>query len=166
MGKSIADVRWGHDKERLPLEQTTEVVVYSLTSHMPSTAELFEATCRVPEALTLYPRTLTMPAPRICFSSPTRGHDTLRDLEKYILRGQRMIMCVKTSQKEVTGMIRWARRLWRRLGGMDVDPDAKLHHKQNDVGYAVEGKRAAVKTANPIEAEPVFRSCPQSQGID
>ena len=34
-GNSLADIRWGKNKEGLPLPQTNEVVVYSLSSHMP-----------------------------------------------------------------------------------------------------------------------------------
>lgn len=34
-GFNLVDIRWGKNKERLPLRQTIEVVVYSLTSHMP-----------------------------------------------------------------------------------------------------------------------------------
>ena len=35
-GSSLTDIRWGrNNKDRLPLEQTMEVVVYSLSSHMP-----------------------------------------------------------------------------------------------------------------------------------
>jgi len=34
-GWSLADIRWGKNRERLPLAQTMEVVVYTLTSHMP-----------------------------------------------------------------------------------------------------------------------------------
>jgi hypothetical protein len=34
-GGSLADIRWGKNKDRLPLSQTTEVVVYTLSSHMP-----------------------------------------------------------------------------------------------------------------------------------
>ena len=34
-GDSLADIKWGRNKDRLPLEQTLEVVVYSLDSHMP-----------------------------------------------------------------------------------------------------------------------------------
>ncbi|MCL2336769.1 MAG: hypothetical protein FWC60_05050, partial [Firmicutes bacterium] len=34
-GGGLADIHWGKNKDRLPLEQTTEVVVYTLSSHMP-----------------------------------------------------------------------------------------------------------------------------------
>lgn len=34
-GFNLVDIRWGKNKEHLPLRQTVEVVVYSLTSHMP-----------------------------------------------------------------------------------------------------------------------------------
>lgn len=33
-GSSLADIKWGKNKERLPLDQTTEVVVYDLNTHM------------------------------------------------------------------------------------------------------------------------------------
>lgn len=34
-GSTLADIRWGHNKEGMPLEQTDEVVVYTLSQHMP-----------------------------------------------------------------------------------------------------------------------------------
>ena len=34
-GGSLADIRWGKNKERLPLEQTTEAIVYTLRQHLP-----------------------------------------------------------------------------------------------------------------------------------
>lgn len=34
-GSSLADIKWGHNKEGMPLEQTNEVVMYTLTQHMP-----------------------------------------------------------------------------------------------------------------------------------
>jgi len=32
---SLTDIRWDKNKERLPFEQTIEVVVYTLSSHVP-----------------------------------------------------------------------------------------------------------------------------------
>ncbi len=34
-GFNLVDIRWGRNKEHLPPRQTVEVVVYSITSHMP-----------------------------------------------------------------------------------------------------------------------------------
>lgn len=34
-GNSLADIRWGHNKESIALAQTNEVVVYTLSNHMP-----------------------------------------------------------------------------------------------------------------------------------
>jgi hypothetical protein len=34
-GDTLADIHWGKNKDSLPLEQTTEVVVYTLSGHMP-----------------------------------------------------------------------------------------------------------------------------------
>ena len=46
-GRSLTDILWGKNRESLPLEQTVEVVVYPLDSHMP---EPSPAICRIPEA--------------------------------------------------------------------------------------------------------------------
>lgn len=34
-GSSLADIHYGKDKDRLPLPQTLEVVVYTMDGHMP-----------------------------------------------------------------------------------------------------------------------------------
>jgi len=34
-GSTLADIKYGKNKERIPLSQTSEVVVYSLDSNMP-----------------------------------------------------------------------------------------------------------------------------------
>ena len=34
-GNSLSDIRWGKNKENLPLAQTMETVVYTVSSHMP-----------------------------------------------------------------------------------------------------------------------------------
>ena len=34
-GDALADIMWGNNKEHLPLRQTTDVIVFDLTTHMP-----------------------------------------------------------------------------------------------------------------------------------
>ena len=49
-GSSLADIRWGHNKENIALAQTNEVVVYTLSNHMPIHAQWVSSspTCAVP----------------------------------------------------------------------------------------------------------------------
>jgi hypothetical protein len=78
---------------------------------------------------------------------PVRGYDTLRYLEKDILRGQLMIMCVETSQKEVAETINELCKFWAAPDVMEVDPDAKLFFKRYDIDYTVKSTNASFKAA-------------------
>jgi transposase len=155
-GESLADIRWGHNKERLPLEQTTEVVVYSLTSHMPIYYRTFPGNMPDSRSLDIILTDIDHAGFKNLLFITDRGYDTLRNLEKYILRGQRMIMCVKTSQKEVTGMIDGLGDFGDASEAMEVDPDAKLYFKQKGIEYVVETKGAAVKAANQLRLNLYF----------
>ena len=63
-GSSLADIRWGHNKENIPLPQTNEVVVYSLSNHMPLYYRTFPG--NIPDSRTMgsYRKTSTTPASR------------------------------------------------------------------------------------------------------
>jgi hypothetical protein len=67
-----------------------------------------------------------------------RGFDTLQNLEKYILRGQAMIMCTKTGQRDVAQAIREIGNFGTRSDGMMVDSTAKIYHKQYDSDHSIE----------------------------
>jgi transposase len=85
-----------------------------------------------------------------------RGYDTLRNLEKYILRGQSMVMCAKIGQKEVANAIRSLGEFGARPEGMVVDPGAKVYYKQYDIDYKVESTGQAVKASNRLKLDLYF----------
>ncbi len=100
-GSSLADIKWGRNKERVPLPQTSEVVVYSLDSHMPVYYRTFPG--NIPDSRsveTILTDISHAGFPRVILVTD-RGYESVQNLEKYILRGQPMIMCVKMRQKIV-----------------------------------------------------------------
>ena len=90
------------------------------------------------------------------------GYDTLRNLEKYILRGQPMVMCAKTGQRDVAKAISGLGEFGTRPDGMTVDSDAKIYHIQYEIDYTVESVGKSAKAADRLKLnlyfDPVRRS--------
>ena len=91
-GGSLADIHWGKNKDHLPLEQATEVVVYTLGSHMPVYYRTFPGNMPDSRSLETILADLEHAGFRDLVLVTDRGHESLRNLEKYILRGQSMVM--------------------------------------------------------------------------
>jgi transposase len=161
-GNGLADIRWGKNKEHLPLAQTTEVVVYTLSSHMPVYYRTFPG--NMPDSRSL--ETILIDLKHAGFKNlvliTDRGYETLLNLEKYILRGQSMVMCAKSSQKEVAKIIQGFGDFGIRPEGMAVDPDAKIYYRQYDIDYEVRSIGTATKAADRLKLnlyfDPIRRS--------
>ena len=116
-GSSLADIKWGKNKERIPLPQTSEVVVYSLDSHMPVYYRTFPG--NIPDSRsveTILTDINHAGFPKVILVTD-RGYESVQNLERYILRGQPMIMCVKMRQKIVLDRI----AEFGTIGGKPVD---------------------------------------------
>jgi hypothetical protein len=168
-GDSLADIRWGKNKEGLPLKQTIEVVVYSLTNHIPVYYRTFPG--NIPDSRAL--EVILTDIDHAGFKNPVlvtdRGFETLRNLEKYILRGQPMIMCTKTSQKDVLTAIVGLGQFTGRPAGMMVDVDAELYHKQYDIDYQVKGSGKSAKKSDRLKLNLYFdphRRASEMLGVD
>ena len=161
-GDSLADIRWGKNREGLSLEQTIEVVVYTLSSHMPVYYRTFPGNMPDSRSLEVILADLDHAGFKDLVLVTDRGYDTIRNLEKYILRGQSMVMCVKTGQKEVAKAIRELGEFGTRPEGMDVDPDAKIYYTQCDIDYKVKSIGQTVKKSDHLKLnlyfDPIRRS--------
>jgi transposase len=155
-GNGLADIRWGRNRERLPLEQTAEVVVYTLSSHMPVYYRTFPGNMPDSRSLGVILTDLEHAGFKDLILVTDRGYDTLRNLENYILRGQSMVMCTKTGQKEVANTIRSLGEYGARPEGMVVDPVAKVYYKQYDIDYKVESTGQTVKLSNRLKLNLYF----------
>lgn len=105
-GFNLADIRWGRNKEHLPLRQTVEVVVYSLTTHMPIYYK--ELPGNMPDVRTI--ELIIMELNHAGFKNliliTDRGYESVKNLELYISKGQKVITSVKVSQGDVLAKIK------------------------------------------------------------
>ena len=161
-GDSLTDIRWGKNKDGLPLEQTIEVVVYTLSSHMPVYYRTFPGNMPDSRSLDVILADLDHAGFKDLVLVTDRGYDTLRNLEKYILRGQSMVMCVKTGQREAANVIRGLEEFGDRPKEMTVDPDAMIYHKQYDIDYKVKSIGESIKASDRMKLniyfDPIRRS--------
>jgi hypothetical protein len=155
-GGGLADIHWGRNKDRLPLEQTAEVVVYTLSAHMPVYYRTFPGNMPDVRSLDTILTDLGRAGFRELVLVTDRGYDSMRNLEKYITRGQSMVMCVKTGQSGVVKAIRELGEYGGRPDGMTVDPDARVYHKQYDIDYEVKSTGDSTKAADRLKLNLYF----------
>jgi hypothetical protein len=85
-----------------------------------------------------------------------RGYESLRNLEKYILREQSVVMCVKAGRSDVLNAIKGLGEFGGRPDGMAVDPDAKVYHKRYDMEYEVRSTGQSAKKADRLKLNLYF----------
>ena len=155
-GSSLADIHWGKNKERLPLEQTMEMVVYSLNSHMPVYYREFPG--NIPDSRSV--ETLLLDLAHAGFPQvillTDRGYESLQNLERYILKGQPMIMGISVHQKLVLDKIHEFGVIEGRPEGMDVDMDSRIYYKQYDLKYEVRGNGDVLHKADRMRLNLYF----------
>ena len=161
-GDSLADIRWGKNKDNLPLAQTTEVVVYTLSSHMPVYYRTFPGNIPDSRTLGVILTDLEHAGFKDVILTTDRGYESLKNLEEYILRGQSMITCASVSRKEIAETIRELGEFGARPEGMTVDPEAMIYHKQYDIDYEVVGIGQPTTSSDRLKLnlyfDPVRRS--------
>ena len=155
-GDSLADIHWGKNKDRLPLEQTTEVVVYTLSSHMPVYYRTFPGNMPDSRSFDVILTDLEHAGFKELVLVTDRGYESLRNLEKYILRGQSIVMCVKSGQGDALKAIQGLGEYGARPEGMAVDADARVYHKQYDIDYDVKSTGQSLKEADRLKLNLYF----------
>jgi len=155
-GGGLADIHWGKNKNRLPLEQTTEVVVYTLSSHMPVYYRTFPG--NMPDSRSF--DTILIDLEHAGFKDlvmiTDRGYESIRNLEKFILCGQSIVMCVKAGQGHALKAIKALGEFGGRPEGMTVDSDARVYHKQYDIDYEVKSTGQSIKKAKRLKLNLYF----------
>jgi len=157
-GGSLADIHWGKNKDHLPLEQTMEVVVYTLSNHMPVYYRTFPGNMPDSRGMDVILRDLEHAGFKELVLITDRGYESLRNLEKYIQRGQSMVMCVKTGQGEALKAIKEIGEFAGRPDSMTIDPDAQIYHKQFEIDYEVKGTGQATKKSDRLKLNLYFDS--------
>ena len=138
-GFSLVDIRWGKNKERLQLRQTLEVVVYSLTSHMPIYYRELPGNMPDCRTIELIMKELEHAGFRNLALITDRGYESMKNLEAYIAKGQKVITSVKVSGSDVLGKIRAIDMSRGFPQGMTIAPKDNLYYAQYDMEYSVGG---------------------------
>jgi len=161
-GKSLADIKWGNNKEHLPLQQTVEVVVYDLNTHMPIYFRTFPG--NIPDSRSIETILTDLKHagfPKIVLITD-RGYESLRNLERYILDGQPLIMWIRVKQSMVMQRIREFGDFVHAPEGMEIDEASRLYYRQYDLDYKVDMRKDCQKDADRLKLnlyfDPVMRS--------
>ena len=157
-GDSLTDIRWGRNKERLPMPHTTEVVVYTLDSHMPLYYRSFPG--NMPDSRSL--PTILADLEHAGFTGiifiTDRGYESLRNLECGILKHIPFVSAVKIQQDFISQKILEFGDFGARPDGMELDPDTRLYYRQYDMRHDVKGNGDCVHKSDRLKLNLFFDS--------
>jgi len=164
-GFNLVDIRWGRNKEHLPLRQTIEVVVYSLTTHMPIYYK--ELPGNMPDVRTM--ELIMMELQRAGFKNliliTDRGYESIKNIELYISRGQKVITSVKVSQADVLARIKAIDMSHGNPEGMTLAKKEKLYYAQYEMDYTVHGKGDALIKADKYRLNLYFNPAKRADAM-
>jgi len=141
-GNSLADIRWGKNREGLKLPQTNEVVVYSLSTHVPVYYRTFPGNMIDSRSLkTIFKDLDDAGFPDIILVTD-RGYEKIETLETYILKGKAMIMCTKVQQTLVKQVIKSFAPFTDVPEEMTYDRTSGMYFLQQKIDYAVRSTKA------------------------
>ena len=155
-GDGLADIHYGKNKDKLPLPQTMEVVVYTLDGHMPVYYRTLPGNTPDSRSLETILQGLKAAGFKDVVLITDRGYESIRNLEMYIDKKQRMIMGTKTSQTYVRKQIDAFGDFGHHPDGMEIDPEERIYFKQYDLEYQIEGKRDNIKQADRLKLNLYF----------
>ena len=138
-GFNLVDIRWGKNKEHLPLRQTLEVVVYSLTSHMPIYYKELPGNMPDCRTIELIMKELEHAGFKNLVLITDRGYESMKNLELYVARGQKVITSVKVTGGDVMDKIKAIDMSHGFPQGMTIAPKDNLYYAQYDMEYSVKG---------------------------
>lgn len=163
-GDSLADIKWGRNKEGISLPQTSEVVVYSLDDHMPVYYRTFPG--NIPDSRSVESMLTDLKHagfPDVALLTD-RGYESVQNLERYILAAQKMVMCVKVNQDFVFRHIEEYGDFAGAPEQMSVDVDTQVFYRQYDIKYDVRGNGETVHKADRYKLNIYFD--PVRRGAD
>ena len=164
-GSSLPDIHYGKSKDKLPLPQTMEVVVYTLNKHMPVYYRTLPGNTPDSRSLTTILSDLKNAGFKDVVMITDRGYESIRNLEMYIDKGQPMIMGTKVGQQHVRKEIDKFGNFGHHPEEMEIDPTERIYFKQYTLEYQIEGKRDNVKQADKLRLNLYFDPVRRSQEL-
>ena len=155
-GNTLCDIRYGKNKENVPLPQTLEVVVYTLSSHMPVYYRSFPGNMPDSRSLETIVNDLDNAGLRHVTLITDRGYETIKNLELYIQKGQPMIMAAKVGQKMIQDKIDSFEKFDHHPEEMEFDLDSELYFKQYDCEYQIENSKGGIISSKALKLNLYF----------
>lgn len=165
-GFNLVDIRWGRNKEHLPLRQTVEVVVYSLTSHMPIFYLELPGNMSDSRTVELIMKELEHAGFKNLILITDRGYESMKNLELYVSKRQKVITSVKTGQGDVLKKIKAIDMSSGIPEGMEFDIDRQLFYTQYDCPYSVKGNGDNVIEADKLKINLYFSATGRANAIN
>ena len=165
-GFNLVDIRWGRNKEHLPLKQTVEVVVYSLTSHMPIFYQELPGNMPDSRTVELILTELEHAGFRNLVLITDRGYESIKNLELYISKRQKVITSVKVNQGEVLKRIKEIDLSSGIPDGMAYDVKSEIFYAQYDCRYSVKGNGDNVIEADRLKINLYFSPTGRANAIN
>lgn len=160
-GFNLVDIRWGKNKEKLPLRQTIEVVVYSLVSHMPIYYRELPGNMPDCRTMELILTELEHAGFKNLVLITDRGYESMKNLELFIARGQKVITSVKITSSEVLKHIKEIDMSRGYPQGMTLDKNSNLYYAQFDGEYSIQGNGTHIIESQNYKINLYF--CPQKR---
>jgi len=164
-GFNLVDIRWGKNKERLPLRQTIEVVVYSLTSHMPIFYKELPGNMPYCRTIELIMTELEQAGLKNLILVTDRGYESMKNLETYIAKGQKIITNVKVGGAEVLKIIRGIDISRGYPKGMTLARKEKVYYAQYDADYSVKGNGEYIVNAEKYKINIYYNPMKRTEAI-
>ena len=165
-GSSLPDIHYGKSKDKLPLPQTMEVVVYTLSQHIPVYYRTLPGNTPDSRSLAIILSDLKNAGFKDNIIMITdRGYESIRNLEMYIDKGQPMIMGTKTGQKHVRDKIDKFGTFDHHPAEMEIDETERIYFKQYELEYQIEGQRDNIKQADKLRLNLYFDPVRRSQEL-
>ena len=131
------DVRFGKNKEHLDyLKQTIEVVVYSITSHMPIFYKTFQGNTPDSRTIDIILNDLQAASFKNAILITDRGFESLKNIEKYISEDRKIIMAAKIGLKFIKDIISEFGDFQYAPKSMVLDRDEKIYFFQKNLEYS------------------------------
>ena len=159
---TLINIRWGKNKEGLPLEVTVEAVVYTLSSHQPVYYRVFPGNMHDSQTIRIILADLKEAGFKNVTLITDRGYDSQSNLEEYILSDQKMIMCIKAGSGYALEFIKSLPSYSFVPDGFDYCAEADLYFRQVSLSHTVYREDGTEKNSDRLRLnlyfDPVRRS--------
>ena len=127
---SLSDIKYINNKDDLPLQQTVEVIVYTLSQHEPVYFQTYAGNMTDSISIKTIKKDLNDAGFKNFVLITDRGYETLDDLDYLVEDGQKLIMATKINQKFIFDKIKKYGMFNFHPECMKLDTDSKLYYEQ------------------------------------